>query len=110
METATLLAENLSQFCPVTNHYLCSDGKYLLVTIPSMDTPATVSHFLGVRVPIVEVQLPTGADVFLSDEFATVLDADGDPANGMTALASPEVHTHEAALAALGYELIGGEQ
>jgi len=110
METATLVAANLSQFCPVTNHYQCSDGKYLLVTIPSMDIPETVSYFFGVRVPIAKVQLPTGVDVFLADEAAGVLDADGDPSNGMTPLASFEVDTHEAALAALGYELIGGDE
>ncbi|MEX7470193.1 hypothetical protein AB4Z39_10820 [Mycobacterium adipatum] len=104
METATLTAANLSQFCPVTNHYQCSDGRWLLVTIASMDVPETVSYFLGVRVPIAEVHLPVGADVFLSDENATVLDADGDPANGMTPLATFNVNTHAAALAALGYE------
>lgn len=105
MATATLVKANLAQFCPVTNHYLCSDGKYLLVTIPAMDVPGTLSAFFGVRVPIAKVQLPTEVDVFLSDESANVLDADGDPSNGMTALASFEVDTHEAALAALGYTL-----
>lgn len=104
METATLVAENLSQFCPVTNHYECSDGKWLLVTIAKIDTPATVSYFLGVKVPIAEVQLPSGADVFLSDENATVLDSDGDPANGMTPIGTFNAETHAEALAALGYE------
>lgn len=107
METATLVAGNLSQFCPVTNHYQCSDGRYLLVTIPKMDVPETINYFFGVRVPITEVHLPSGADVFLSDADANVLDADGDPANGMTALATFSVETHAAALAALGYELEG---
>jgi len=107
METATLVAANLSQFCPVTNHYQCSDGKWLLVTIPKMDIPETINFFLGVRVPIAEVHLPSGADVFLSDEDATVLDADGDPSNGMTAIGTFNVQTHSEALAALGYELEG---
>lgn len=104
MESATLVGANLSQFCPVTNFYQCSDGKYLLVSIPKMDIPATVNYFLGVRVPIAEVQLPSGADVFLADESATVLDADGDPSNGMTPIGTFNVETHSEALAALGYE------
>jgi hypothetical protein len=108
METATLVAANLSQFCPVTNHYLLSDGRHVLVTIAAMNVPETVNYFLGARVPISEVQLPRGADVFLSNELAEVLDSDGDPANGLTPLDWFDVETHEAALAALGYELIGG--
>lgn len=107
MKTAELIATCLPQFCPVTNHYLCSDGSYLLVTVPSMDSPGTLSVFFGVRVPIAKVQLPTGVDVFLSDESAAVLDADGDPSNGMTPIGTFEVDTHEAALAALGYTLEG---
>ena len=31
---ATLVQENLSHFCPVTNFYATSDGKHLLVTYP----------------------------------------------------------------------------
>ncbi len=108
METAVLVGFNLPQFCPVTNHYQCSDGRWLLVTIPSMDVPETVNYFLGVRMPVAEVQLPSGADVFLSDELANVLDADGDPANGMTPLGTFNVDNHAAALAALGYELTEG--
>jgi hypothetical protein len=108
METATLMAANMSRFCPITNHYQCSDGKWLLVTIPTMDIPETVSFFLGVKVPIAEVQLPVGADVFLSDELGTVLDADGDPSNGMTPYGTFNVDNHAAALAALGYELQEG--
>lgn len=109
MPTAELVTANLPQFCPVTNHYLCTggehDGQYLLVTVVSMDAPATLELF-GIAIPISAVQLPTAVDVFLADEFATVLDSDGDPSNGMTPLASYEVDTHAAALAALGYELI----
>jgi len=103
METATLIGENLGQFCPTTNHYYCSDGRYLLVTVASSDTP-TLSAF-GIRVPIAKNQLPSGADIFLSDERATVLDADGDPSNGMTPLATFSTDTHSAALAMLGYQL-----
>lgn len=109
MPTAQLITQFLPQFCPITNHYLCEggeyDGKYLLVTVVSMDVPGSVALF-GITVPISRVQIPTAVDIFLSDEFQNVLDADGDEANGMTALASFEVDTHEDALAALGYEVV----
>ncbi|GAS94440.1 Gp21 [Mycolicibacterium canariasense] len=106
METATLVGEQLSQFCPVTNHYECSDGKHLLVTIPRLDA-STVQEMLGVRVPIVKMHLPDKADVFLADADAVVLDADGDPANGMTPLVSvPGCESFADALAAAGYELV----
>ena len=107
-ETATLVAAHLPQFCPVTHHYQCSDGKWLLVTVARMDTIETLSEFLGVRIPILKAQLPEGVDVFLSNEIAEVVDADGDPTNGMTALATFNVETHEQALVMLGYQPIGG--
>lgn len=109
MKSATLVAANLTQFCPTTHHYLLSDGRHVLVTVASMDVPESLEAF-GIRVPISKVQLPAGADVFLSDAAATVLDADDNPANGMTPLEHFDVDTHEAALAALGYELIGGTE
>lgn len=109
MPTAQLITQFVPQFCPITNHYLCSggdyDGQYLLVTVVSMDVPGSIELF-GISVPISRVQLPTAVDIFLSDADQNVLDADGDEANGMTPLASYEVDTHEDALAALGYEVI----
>ncbi len=102
METAELITENLTQFCPVTNHYRLSDGRYVLVTVARIEGAATLSNF-GVRIPIAVSQLPAEVDVFLSDADANVLDADGDPANGMTPLESYEVDSHAAALAELGY-------
>lgn len=105
MATATLVAENVSQFCPVTNHYKCSDGTYLLVTIPRLSADM-VLDMLGVRVPIVALHLPNVADVFLADEDAVVLDADGDPSNGMTPLVSvPGCEVFAEALATSGYTL-----
>ncbi|MCV7255699.1 hypothetical protein H7J86_26390 [Mycobacterium hackensackense] len=104
---ATLLTENLSQFCPITNHYACSDGTFLLVTVPAMDSVGSLEMF-GVKVPISVSHLPTTVDVYLSDEDQNVLDADGDLANGMTPLAQFDVDTcpdHAAALAARGYTL-----
>lgn len=104
MATAELITENLPQFCPVTNHYHCSDDTWLLVTVARMDVGETL-EFFGVAVPIAQIQLPTAVDVFLSDEDQNILDADGDLSNGMTPIGSFEVDTHEAALAELGYEV-----
>ncbi|AKF14381.1 minor tail protein [Mycobacterium phage ThulaThula] len=106
MGTATLVAEALSQFCPVTNHYRCSDGRYLLITMPALDSMGTLAETLGIVVPVAKSHMPTTVDVFLADENAVVLDADGDPANGMTALAKIEgCRSFEQALAHCGYEL-----
>lgn len=101
---ATLVAENLPQFCPTTNLYRCSDGRYLLITAPNYD--AQPAPGLGIDLPIRRSHIPAQVDVFLSDENATVLDADGDPANGMTPLARyPGLATHTEALQQLGYTL-----
>ena len=106
MPTVTLVAENLSQFCPTTNFYSTDDGKYLLVTVPRFDVPATLEAVTGLVLPISLSHLPTHADVFLADENAVVIDADGDPTNGMTALLRVEdCDTFEAALSAAGYQL-----
>lgn len=101
-KTATLIRAGLPQFCPVTNFYRLSDGRHVLVTAARMDIEATLSNF-GVRIPIATSQLPSAIDVFLADAGANVLDADGDPSNGMTPLASYEVDSHAEALAELGY-------
>lgn len=106
MATAELVGELLPQFCPTTNHYKCSDGTYLLVTVPSLDSVGTLTATLGITVPVAVSQLPVRADIFLSDEDATVLDADGDPANGLTPLATLDgITDHKEALSLLGYEL-----
>ncbi|MCV7358469.1 DUF7572 family protein [Mycolicibacterium fluoranthenivorans] len=110
METATLVTENVSHFCPMTNFYQCSDGTYLLVTIPRLSTDM-VHEMLGVRVPIVQLHLPDTADVFRADADAVVLDADGDPSNGMTPLVSvPGCEVFAEALAAAGYTLTATEE
>jgi hypothetical protein len=52
------------------------------------------------------VNFPTHADVFLSDADANVLDADGDPANGMTPLRRvPDCDDFATALRTVGYVL-----
>lgn len=106
MATAELVGERLPQFCPTTNHYRCSDGLYLLVTVPSLDSVGTLTATLGITVPVATSQLPLRTDVFLSDENALVLDGDGDPANGLTPVASLDgVTDHNEALSLLGYEV-----
>lgn len=147
--TATLLAENLTRFCPLTNLYECSDGTYLLITVNHLDALGTLVDIaerdgwldeLGVsgapimvaqvrsqptevfaasvtREPVYEwrvkpgVTEPTSADdleqVRVDERLAVdVLDADGDPANGMTPIAVLDAGTSFAdALAHLGYQL-----
>jgi len=106
--TAVLVAEGLSRFCPVTNLYACSDGRHVLVTVKSpIDVAGSVEDLLGLTIPISRSHAPKGTEVFLSDARGRVLDADGDPANGMTPLAKLDNGTSfEAALAAVGYELV----
>ena len=104
METAVLVAANVPQFCPATHHYLLSDGRHVLVTVAALDVVGSLSEF-GIRVPIARSHLPKGADIFLCDEAATVLDADNNPANGMTPLAHVDVDTHEEALMEFGYTI-----
>lgn len=106
--TAKLKAEGLSQFCPTTNFYECSDGKHLLVTVPTLDSPGTLAQTLGIVVPVAQSHMPKRVDVFLADSNATVLDADDNPANGMTPLFSyDDCESHDDALLRAGYELVG---
>lgn len=84
-----------------------ADGIFLLVTIAQYDVPASIETLTGISLPINVVQLPAHADVFLSDVDANVLDADGDPANGMTPLVRVEnCDDFATALAAAGYTLV----
>ena len=148
-ETATLLRENMARFCPVTNLYECSDGRYLLVTVNHLDAVGTLVGIaerdgwldeLGLSgAPIMAAQVhsqPT--EVFAAavtrepiyewqpkpgitdpqtvddlervqvDESLTIeiVDADGDPTNGMTPILRLDAGTSFAdALAAAGYIL-----
>lgn len=107
--SVSLVAENLSWFCPTTNHYVCEDGTYLLVTVPRFDVAAMIEAKTGLRIPISLSHIPTQAYVFLADENAVVLDADGDPANGLTPIVRVEdCETFEAALSAAGFTLMEG--
>ncbi len=103
MHSAELIAEFLPQFCPKTNHYRCTDGDttwYLLITVVSAESFGNL-----LKIPVNLLHLPKTVDVFLSDENAVVLDADLDPANGLTPLCRIEDCTsHEQALSLMGYE------
>ncbi|OHT56010.1 MULTISPECIES: DUF7572 family protein [Mycobacteroides] len=104
MHTAELISEFLPQFCPITNHYRCTDGKttwYLLITVASAES---LGNRLGIPVNI--LHLPKAVDVFLSDENAVVLDADFDSANGLTPLCRiNDCTSHDEALSLMGYEI-----
>lgn len=105
MITAELVAEMLPNYCPTTNHYKCSDGTYLLVTKPTLDSVGTLNKTLGMTVPVAASHLPIHVDVFASNANAEVLDSDGDPSNGLTPIARLVAQSHEAALRELGYTL-----
>lgn len=94
-----LLAESLPQFAPTTNLYRLDDGRHVLVTAPDevQPVPAALAPILvGVKVDHTE---PGPTTVILCDENATPIDADGDPTNGLTPLATyPPGTTHDDAL------------
>lgn len=104
MTTYELVAERVSHLAPCTNLYRLDDGTYVLVTVPDdvLPVPAGLALLSAVKVDQV---LPGRTELFLSDEFGTLIDGDGDPSNGMTPLAVfPAGTTHVDALAAfLGY-------
>lgn len=95
-----LLTAGVGRYAPTTNHYLLDDGRYVLITVPddeNMPLPPTIAPVISaVRVKEIE----TGPTVvYLSDETGNVLDADGEPANGMTPLATyPPGTSHDEAL------------
>ena len=101
--TAELMGDDIVGYRPVTNLYLCSDGRCLLVTVP---TPMAAPPSFGFG-SFTRSSEPEPVAVFLADVDGVVLDADGDPANGMTPLALfDDVATHAEALARVGYTLV----
>lgn len=81
-----LIAEALPQFAPTTNLYRLDDGRHVLVTVPVDDMPVpegVLPIVSGFKVAKTE---PGPTEVFLADEHGVPIDADGDPANGMTPL------------------------
>ena len=97
-----LISEALPQFAPTTNHYRLDDGRHVLVTAPADEMPlppGVLPIVSGFKVAHVE---PAPTEVFLCDENAVPIDADGDPTNGLTPLLRlPAGTTHEQALDAL---------
>lgn len=85
---AELLAEGLPQFAPQTNLYRLDDGQHILVTRIEGDVPvpAVALPLTGFLQGHVGDTAPMPTEVFLCDENARLVDADGDPTNGMTAL------------------------
>ena len=86
---AELIAEALPQFAPQTNLYRLDSGQHILVTrIAGADIPmpAVALPLYGMLQGLVEDTAPCPTEVFLCDENARPLDADGDPTNGLTAL------------------------
>lgn len=93
-----LIAENLRQYAPKTNLYRIEDN-YVLITVPDELLDPVVSRLpadAGMKVTSV-VDPPT--EVFLADKNGRLVDADGDPTNGMTPLVRlPAGTSHEEAL------------
>lgn len=95
---------------PTTKLYRLDDGSHLAVLV--VDAGAVI---MGVPVSLTHIHAEVS--VFHSDADGVLIDADGDPLNGLTPFASTdpeteatiafdaEVSTHESALAALGYTL-----
>ena len=81
-----LLAEGLPQFAPCTNLYRLDTGHHILVTRVSGEVPVPPAVLPVLGVIEVGVTEPMPTEVFLCDENARLIDADGDPTNGMTAL------------------------
>lgn len=98
---------------PDTHLYQCSDGRHLAVMVVN---PATFEAAHAAP-PLLLSHVRPEVGVFHADENGTLLDADGEPLNGLTPYASTDdetdavvrlpitVTTHAEALAALGYTL-----
>ena len=97
-----LIAAALPQFAPTTHLYRLDDGRHVLICVPDdlFEVPPEIAA------PGVEHVAPSPTLVFLADEHGVVIDADGDPCNGLTALAQyPTGTTHTQAL-----DLLEGDQ
>ncbi len=101
---ATLIEAGLTQFAPTTNHYRLDTGHHILITRADDTQPVPdglVQFVAGIRVD--EVIAPD-VEIFLCDENAQPIDADGDPTNGLTPLLrlAPDTSFDDACAAADG--------
>ena len=80
----TLVAESLPQFINTTNCYQLGD-QFVLVSVPDVDAIAKLA-IPGVPSLVSVASPPMPTEVFLCDENAQPIDADGDPTNGLTPL------------------------
>lgn len=91
---ATLIGA-VTHFAPDTLHYRLDDGRHVLIIVPAIDQPlppgAARDAVLGIAGAVTTTVAPT--EVLLCDENAVPIDADGDPCNGLTALAEYETGT-----------------
>lgn len=86
MTTAKYVAD-LPGWVPDTRLYRLDDDRYLAVSV-------------------IDYYTATGTEVFLCDERGQPIDADGNPANGLTPLATfPPGTSHADALTQLGYQV-----
>lgn len=108
MTTKQLIAEDLPQFAPGNRHYQIGRSHVLIVKAGGeLPIPVDLTSLLGGVT--VEAISPIPVDIFLCDETAQLIDADGDPTNGMTALLSlPPTTTYKQALAAAKEKLSDG--
>lgn len=96
---ATSISRDLPQFAPATHLYRLADGRHVIVTVPDDDMPLHEAVVPILSAFTVTETVPGPTEVFLCDEDAHLIDADGDPTNGMTALATyPTGTTHQQAL------------
>lgn len=97
-----LIAARLAQFAPTTNLYRLADGRCVLVTVPDADLPMPPGLAAVLGAVSIDTTAPSPTEVFLADEHGALVDADGDPANGLTPIlrCAPGT-THEQAIAEL---------
>ena len=102
-----MFIREIQHFAPRSELHQLDDGRHVIVTVPDGILPVP-SGLVQITTELMEhveaVESPT--EVFLADENGRVIDADGDPCNGLTALAQyPTGTTHTQAL-----DLLEGDQ
>lgn len=118
MANLQIVEENLPSYFPISNLYkVIGEDTYFIVTVKNpIDL---LDMFINVGTATQLKHVDPGVEVFLANERGMVVDADGNPENGLTAIASTDpntfalghfpatITTHEEALNYLGYEIDG---